>query len=395
MTASRFSRIALAAAVCGAFLISTPVTTFAAGAAPASNASPVISLATMGSFFFGGSVEQKAGGETFHGDHGYAQYYVAAHSRTLPLVMWHGIGQSGKTYESTPDGREGYQALLPRRDWSVYIIDQPRRGRAGYTSAPLVKTAIPTTTSEAGVWRAFRNGPWQPPKAAGFYDKTQFPVSGYAIDQFFRQQTPDTGEEPSTAEYRAKMGETVGALFDRIGEGILITHSNSGQYGWETAAARPDLVKAIVAYEPGMCAFPEEEPPEDIPASSELVASRMFPRMMPMEKWKALTKMPIMIVFGDNIVDEPSQVFNEDVWRLARARQFVELVNRHGGDATLVELPKIGIRGNTHAAFADANNVEIADLLSKFLAEKGLDGYERPHTGPKPVEMPVNIPFER
>ena len=48
-------------------------------------------------------------------------------------------------------------------------------------------------------------------------------------------------------------------------------------------------------------------------------------------------------------------------------------MNKHGGDATLVELPAVGIRGNTHFPMSDLNNVQIADLLSKFLADKGLD----------------------
>ena len=64
-----------------------------------------ITLKTMGSLFFGGTVSRAADGATFHGDHGYAQYYIPQNSRNYPLVMWHGIGQSGKTYESTPDGR--------------------------------------------------------------------------------------------------------------------------------------------------------------------------------------------------------------------------------------------------------------------------------------------------
>ena len=61
-----------------------------------------------------------------------------------------------------------------------------------------------------------------------------------------------------------------------------------------------------------------------------------------------------------------------------RARQFVETVNRHGGDSQLLVLPEIGIYGNTHAAFSDLNNQEIADLLENFLHEKGLDGYSNP-----------------
>jgi len=48
-------------------------------------------------------------------------------------------------------------------------------------------------------------------------------------------------------------------------------------------------------------------------------------------------------------------------------------VNRRGGDVTVVHLPEIGIRGNTHFPFSDLNNLEIADLLSKFLEKKGLN----------------------
>ena len=65
----------------------------------------------------------------------------------------------------------------------------------------------------------------------------------------------------------------------------------------------------------------------------------------------------------------------QDAWRvrLAMARLWVEAINRHGGDAKVVHLPEIGIRGNTHFPFSDLNNVEIADLMSGFLADKNLD----------------------
>jgi hypothetical protein len=48
-------------------------------------------------------------------------------------------------------------------------------------------------------------------------------------------------------------------------------------------------------------------------------------------------------------------------------------VNKHGGDVTLVDLPELGIRGNTHFPMSDLNNVQIADLLSRYLTEKKLD----------------------
>jgi hypothetical protein len=55
------------------------------------------------------------------------------------------------------------------------------------------------------------------------------------------------------------------------------------------------------------------------------------------------------------------------------ARKFAEIAKNRGGDVTLVELPKIGIYGNTHFMFAEINNVQLADLLSEWLNVRGLD----------------------
>ena len=88
-----------------------------------------------------------------------------------------------------------------------------------------------------------------------------------------------------------------------------------------------------------------------------------------------LTRIPIVIYYGDNIPTEPSTYPGQDNWRvrLAMARLWRDAVNRHGGDVTVVHLPEIGIRGNTHFPFSDLNNLQIADLLSKFLEEKDLN----------------------
>lgn len=358
-----------------------------------------IMLKTMGSLLFGGTVTSKPDGDTFHGDHGYAQFYIPQNSRDYPLILWHGIGQSGRSWESTPDGREGYQALLPRRDWSIYIVDQPRRGRAGYTQVPAPDTqGIPTTARESGVWNAFRNGIWVPPAPATLFPGVRFPSDAASIDQFFRQQTPDTGEEPRTKEHRTFMGETMAALLERTGPAVLVTHSNSGQYGWFTGMTAPEKVKAIVAYEPGQFVFPDDEAVVDVPFKNALAGELLRGIVVPAAEFQKLTRMPIVVIYGDNISTELSEVFNVEVWRIskARARAFVDAVNRRGGDATLVELPKMGIRGNTHAAFADVNNQEIADHLEKWLHDKGLDGRDKPHTGPLPQKMEkVTIPLQR
>ena len=47
------------------------------------------------------------------------------------------------------------------------------------------------------------------------------------------------------------------ALLDRIGPAIVVTHSQSGPFGWLIGDARPDKVKAIVALEPSGPPFQE------------------------------------------------------------------------------------------------------------------------------------------
>lgn len=57
----------------------------------------------------------------------------------------------------------------------------------------------------------------------------------------------------------------------------------------------------------------------------------------------------------------------------AMARQFVDAINRHGGDATLVHLPDIGIKGNSHFLMQEKNNEEIMKLALDWLHKNGLD----------------------
>jgi hypothetical protein len=88
-----------------------------------------------------------------------------------------------------------------------------------------------------------------------------------------------------------------------------------------------------------------------------------------------LTKIPIVIYYGDNIPEQPSTNPGQEQWRvfLQVARLWRDAVNRRGGDVTVVHLPEIGVRGNTHFPMSDLNNVQVADHLSQYLAQKGLD----------------------
>ena len=104
------------------------------------------------------------------------------------------------------------------------------------------------------------------------------------------------------------------------------------------------------------------------------------PLGVPLERFSALTRIPVVLYYGDNIPEEPSANPGQDNWRvrLAMARLWRDSVNRHGGDVSVVHLPELGIRGNTHFPFSDTNNIEIANLLSEFLASKRLGEDGRP-----------------
>jgi hypothetical protein len=347
-----------------------------------------LTVSKMGSFFFGGKVVRNAAGDTFHADQGYAQYVIPQRAREFPLVMWHGLGQSGKTWESTFDGRDGYLQIFTQLGWPVYIIDQPRRGRAGNTLAVENKpTDIPNLVSEASSWETFRIGKWDPPGAPSFFPGVQFPHDQWAIDQFFGQSTPDTGSEPfPDANQRDFMGRTVAKLFERTGPAVLLTHSHSGQYGWVTAMEVSNMVKAVVAYEPGEFSFPDNEVPSAVATPNKLLESFMAPQLVPEKDFVELTKFPILIIYGDNISSTPSTNFGAELWRLARerAKQFIAAVNHHGGNAQLLELPNIGIYGNTHFPMSDLNNRQVAEQLSQWLHSKGLDIDGRGYQGPLP-----------
>ena len=303
-------------------------------------------------------VSQPSEGQTLHGDHAYVFYQIPKSARKLPLVFWHGHGQSAKTWETTPDGREGYQNIFLRRRFPVYLMDQPRRGRAARSTQPVNLTAAADEQLWFGI---FRLGAYP-----DFYPGVQFSKNPEALNQFFRQAVPNTG--PYDAQVNI---EAVSSLFSKIGPGILVTHSQSGGPGWRTAI-KSEKVKAIVSFEPGGdFVFPEGETPEGI----KLAGRTVTPPAVPLADFMKLTKIPIIIYYGDNIPEQPTENPGQEQWRafLAMAKQFREVVNRHGGDVTLVHLPEIGIKGNTHFPMSDLNNLEIANHLSDFLKNKNLD----------------------
>src|SRR5271168_4059897 len=67
----------------------------------------------------------------------YAQYVRLAAPRSMhPLLMWHGGGMSGVTWETTADGKPGWQMAFLRAGFDVWISDAVERGRAGWAPYP-------------------------------------------------------------------------------------------------------------------------------------------------------------------------------------------------------------------------------------------------------------------
>jgi pimeloyl-ACP methyl ester carboxylesterase len=331
-------------------------------------AQPPLRIKEQGSFAAGGKVITNPGsfqykqptpeGQTLHGDHAYVFYQIPSKRRRFPLVFLHGTGQFSKTWETTPDGREGFQTIFLRRRFPVYLIDQPRRGDAGRGTVPAMVAATP---DEQGWFGTFRLGIWP-----DFFPGVQFSKDPEALNQYFRQMTPNVG--PYDAGVNA---EAFAAIFQKTGPAIFVTHSQGGGLGWLTALKSAN-VKAIVSYEPGSgFLFPEGEVPETLPSSGGPLAAIGVPKA----EFLKLTRIPIVIYYGDFIPEKPSDNPGQDGWRvrLEMARKWRDTVNRYGGDVSVVHLPELGIRGNTHFPFSDLNNKQVADLMARFLSQKKLD----------------------
>lgn len=330
-----------------------------------------LAIETQGSFAVGGTMFTAPGnfevanalkpdGQTFHGDHAYVFYQVPPKAHKHPLVFLHGAGQSKKTWETTPDGREGFQNIFLRRGFSIYLLDQPRRGEAGKST---VEATIKPTPDEQFWFTQFRIGNYP-----NYFPNVQFPKDEASLEQFYRQMTPNTGAFDANV-----VTDAASQLFDKIGGGVLITHSQGCGVGWLTAI-KNDKVKAVVAYEPySGFVFPQGELPK--PINSTGLFGALNGVEIPLADFEKLTKKPIVIYYGDNIAKEPTNVWNKDHWRsgLEMARLWVAAINKHGGDAKVVHLPEIGVKGNTHFLMSDLNNVQIADLMADWLKEKGLN----------------------
>ena len=310
--------------------------------------SPVV-IEREGSFAAGGKVIGEAG-KTLHCDQGYVGFQIPAHPRKVALFMWH--SSSAHVWEQRWDGGDGFQSLFLRRGYPVYIWDGPRVGRGNMSCEAYAYE--PVVGQDQRNWVSWRFGP----KAGEWFANVQFP-----------KDDPDAYDQAMAARYdefdtarNAHLEAAAGArAIDRIGPVVLLTNSAGD---WRamlaTLASRTGNVKAIVAYEPAAFVFPEGEGPEG-------PETGFGPTHVPLAEFMKLTRVPIQLVWGDNT---QGTFWEKDV---QLSHQFADIVNRLGGHAEVLMLPSVGLKGNTHIAFADLNNVEVADQLSLLLHRYKLD----------------------
>jgi hypothetical protein len=306
-----------------------------------------LTIESQGSFFIGGHDEKYdtlstlpayAPSGTITVGQMYVHYQIPAAAKHVPVTFIHGCCLTGKTWETTPDGRMGWDEYFLRQSFPTYVIDQVSRGRSAFDPAPInaAKTGktpvdkVPAifAAGHEAAWAIFRFGPEYPKVFEGM----KFPLQ--AQEEFWKQMVADwAGGLPVPNPTVPALSE----LAKKLKGTVLISHSQSGIYPFQTAALDTQGIAGIVSIEPGGC-----------PAAT----GDLTPYL----------KMPILVLFGDYVDLSPR-------WapRLKQCRAFAEAMKQAGGKTELVVLPDLGITGNSHMLMQDSNSLDLAAWLVAWL----------------------------
>ena len=349
-----------------------------------------LSIAKQGYFFVNGQYVTSKDSQIMVGQM-FVQYQIPqARTKKYPVIMVHGGGQTGTNFLGTPDGRPGWAEYFLRQGYAVYVVDQPGRARSGYFAEVYGPTRRPNAAAMSERFTA--------PGLANLYPQaklhTQWPGNGAAgdstFDQFFASQVEDMRNLTMLEDLNRNAGA---ALLDKIGPSFLLTHSQSGPFGWGIADLRPELVKAVVAIEPSgpsfydaaMIGAPEWfkdgpvsrawgvtrmpltfDPPATEPKDLVMVRQdkadseglvRCWQQDAPARQLVNLKKVPILIVTSESSYHVPYDHCTSKF--LAQA----------GVKHQFVRLPEVGIRGNGHMMMLEKNNLEVAAFLGGWVAK--------------------------
>lgn len=365
-------------------------------------------IAKQGNFYIGGKYVESNGDNPMVGQ-AFVEYLIPQRqTHPFPIVMIHGGSQTGTGWLSTPDGREGWAIYFLRHGYAVYVVDQVARGRSAYIAG--VYGASRTQTREYVMQRFSTSEKYNLWPQARFH--TQWPGSGEpgdpAFDNYFASNVPSMDDRGMQSRMNV---EAFAALLDRIGPAIVLVHSQSGQYGWPLAQARPALVKAIVAAEPsgppvhdlvvqGAARFGMDFANATTVAGVDIF--RDDPRLkrfglsdIPMTYAPALTPAsPLAFVQQDKAEapdlakcwrqKEPARklvaVGERPILYLATEASFyapynhctVGYLKQAGVEVSYVKLADIGLRGNGHMMMMEKNSDAIAQVILDWLDKQAL-----------------------
>lgn len=264
----------------------------------------------------------------------YVQFVKLANPYRLPLLLLPGGSVTGVTYETTPDGRAGWQLLFLRQGYSTYIADTAQAGRAPWARFPEINADEPVFRTARFLWEVFRIGPegsfaeGSGPKS---YSDSRFPVG--AFSELVKQAAPRFRISP---EEERKGYEQ---LLARVCPCIVLAHSAAGPRVLEAMLARPNLVAGVVLLEPS-----------GVPEPSEAARARAVPHLF---------------IWGDHLDLNHSQ--SSWATQYFGAQRYHDAVRTAGGQSTWIYLPDRGVRGNSHMLMMDDNSAEIAGLIHDWI----------------------------
>ena len=319
-----------------------------AGPAQAGGEAGAISLRDQGFFWVGARPKPVGNGTTIEGQM-HVGYQLAARKRhPYPLVLVHGGGGQATDWMGTPDGRDGWLDYFLAAGFDVYFVDRPAHGRSPNNRAYGALGASTATELMTNMFLA---------------QSKQYPGGGGPQTKENIQHTASS--EPGPTVPNSVLQENLAELLDRIGPAIVVTHSAGGASGWLAMAARPKLVKAVLAIEPVMGITDNLAPM--ITFSPALAADAKIALVeQPVERpglnacslqpkeslhtVPAFAGKPVLFV----VSPQSSPMFTPTV------HCSVHTLNQLGANAKLARLEDYKILGNGHFMNEELNNGEIA-----------------------------------
>jgi hypothetical protein len=169
------------------------------------------------------------------------------------------------------------------------------------------------------------------------YADEQFPVQ--AADELYKQMIPDLNAQLPTPNPTLT---NMAALARQLKGAVLMGHSESGFFPEQAALLDPTDIRGLITIE-AQC-----------------------PANLTAQQIATLAKIPTLVMFGDHLGDAPTVIVNwQTTFEVCNA--FVEKVKAAGGDAQMMHLPKMGLRGNSHMLMQDKNNLQVADLILAWI----------------------------